>query len=102
MPVLIPIQHRLYRDRTVFLRHVLDTVRPAETDPRGRTEPGTQGRTPAMAMLGEHRGRTSGLPGHTGIRRGGHPAPEVCSPEGNGDVFAGQPRIPTTAATEHD
>jgi len=102
MPVLVPVQHRLHRGRTVFLRHLPDTVRSAETDPRGLTGPGAQGRAPAVEMLDESRDRTSGPPGHTGVRCGGHPAPEIRSPEGDGNVFARQPRVPTAAAAEYD
>jgi len=77
-------------------------VRPAETDPRGRTGPGPQGRTPAVEVLGESRGRKSDSLGHTGVRHIGHPATEVRAPEGHGDVFTRQPRVSTAAAAEHD
>lgn len=102
MPVLVAVQHRLHGGRTVFLHHLPDTVRPAKTDPRGRTGPGAQGRAPAVEMLDESRGRTSGPPGHTSVRCCGHPASEVRSPGGDGDVFARQPRVPTATAAEHD
>lgn len=68
MLVLVPVQHRLHRGRTVFLRNLPDTVRPAETDPRERTGPGAQGRAPTVEMLDESRDRTSGPPRHTGVR----------------------------------
>jgi len=78
-----------------------DTVRPAETDPRGRTGLGPQGRAPTVEVLGEPRGRKSDSLGHTGVRHIGHPATEVRTPEGHRDVLTCQPRVSTAAAAEH-